>query len=305
VDSMTAFVERAMVDVSAFDSELVEGELRPVGEALTDHLVGLVVTGDGVAVCHGAAAVAKRHGVDIHTEDGAAVARDFMERVFRAFTVKVDVAKHTPLTMGYDRIAAMDVDGYNKNTSFTPNSDHTETREFLTTKCVHFDAATPFIGNVYGPNINIKGGRPIVCNTRDYCKDHEVAPGDLIEVMPHSYNVAVREEHSDAILAEYSGAVDVDLTEDLVMVVLNNEVTGGIAHAGSIPQLADPAKDGRRPIRHMEYQFADGQDLERWYVHYGLDLPSPTLQVPDEAARERYHLGVGAAVPAGSPESAG
>ncbi|MGW1995579.1 hypothetical protein [Embleya sp. NPDC001921] len=289
---MKILPQHAIIDVSAHESVLVDGRLERADDELVEELVRLVTGGAGVAVCHGLDRTLARHGLDIHDERDASVARDYLESLFRAFGTRVEVAKFTPVAIGYDRIAGMDVDGYNKNTHFTPNDDHTTAREFLTTKCVHFDAATPFIANIYGPNTNIDGGIPILCDTRAYCRDADVPPADLVELMPHSFNVAVKEEHADRILAGHATAVDVDLDADLVMIVLFNEVDGGLAHAGTIPRPADPGKPSRRPIRHLEYQFADSDELAKWYRHYRLEIPEPTLQVPDEAARERYHRGV-------------
>ena len=100
-------------------------------------------------------------------------------------------------------------------------------------------------------------------------------------------------------------AVDIDLQSDLVMVVLYNEVTGGLAHAGSMPRLTDPQSPGKRPIRHIEFQFAEGSDLEKWYSHYRLEVPEVTLKVPDGAAHERYHRGVDSSVAAQSPVTVG
>lgn len=304
---MKEIAKNAMVDVSGYPVELVDGKFRTHGDELITRLVQLVADGAGLAVCHGAGALLAAHGMDIHNEQHAALARDYLEAVFREFAGVVDVSRHSPVEIGYDRVAAMDVDGYNKNTSFTPNSDHTQSREFLTTKCVHFDSATPFIGNVYGPNTNIAGGKPIICNTRDFCATAGVDPADLVELMPHSYNVAVKEQYTEAILADYAVALDVDLTDDMAMVVLNNEVAGGLAHAGSTPRLADESQPGKRPLRHIEFQFADGEDLNKWYRHYRLDIPEITMTVPEAGAQEfaRYHRGVDSTLPAESPVSAG
>ena len=304
---MKDVVKQAMIDISGYPAELVDGQFGAVSGDLTARLIDLVANGAGLAVCHGAGVLLAQHGMDIHRESDAAVGRDYLESIFRAFAAEVDVARHSPVVMGYDRVASMDVDGFNKNTHFTPNSDHTESREFLTTKCVHFDAATPFIGNVYGPNTNITGGLPIVCDTREFCASTGIDPADLLELMPHSYNVAVKEEYTDRILADHSVAVDVDLQNDMIMIVLNNEVAGGLAHAGSMPQLADPAKPGKRPLRHIEFQFADGADLNTWYRHYRLDIPEVKLSVPDAetAEHERYHRGVGIALAAQSPVTVG
>jgi hypothetical protein len=302
---MKDVVEQAMVDISGYPAELVDGQFGPVSGDLTAQLIDLVANGAGLAVCYGTKALLARHGMDIGRESDAAVGRDYLESVFRAFAAEVNVAKHSPVVMGYDRIASMDVDGYNKNTHFTPNSDHTESREFLTTKCVHFDAATPFIGNVYGPNTNITGGLPIVCDTREFCASTGIDPADLLELMPHSYNVAVKEGYTDRILADHSVAVDVDLRSDMILVVLNNEVAGGLAHAGSTPRLADPAKPGKRPLRHIEFQFADGADLNKWYRYYRLDIPEVKLSVPgaETAEHERYHRGVGIELATQAPAS--
>ncbi|MFJ2187337.1 hypothetical protein ACIOJE_05125 [Kitasatospora sp. NPDC087861] len=298
---MKTLPQYAIIDVSAHRTELVDGRLQAVGDEIVAELVRLVAEGDGVALCHGLDRTLASHGLDVHNDQDAAVARDYLESLFRAFGARVDVAPYSPVVMDYDRIAGMDVDGYNKNTSFTPNGDHTAEREFLTTKCVHFDSATPFIGNIYGPNTNIRGGVPVVCDTRAFCKDAGVAPGDLVELMPHSYNVAVREEYTERILADYASAVDVDLSSDLVMVVLLNEVAGGLAHAGSEPRPVDPSKPSRRPIRHLEYQFAEGVELAKWFEHYGLDVPAPIMQAPDGDARERYHRGI---APVGAEDGA-
>jgi hypothetical protein len=304
---MKDIAAQAMVDVSGYPAELADGPSGPVSGDLTGRLIDLVADGPGLAVCHRTSALLARHGLDIGRESDAAIGRDYLEAVFRAFAARVDVAKHSPVVMGYDRVASMDVDGYNKNTHFTPNSDHTESREFLTTKCVHFDAATPFIGNVYGPYTNIDGGLPIVCDTPEFCASTGIDPADLLELMPHSYNVAVKEEYADRILADYSVAVDVDLRGDMILVVLNNEVAGGLAHAGSTPRLADPAKPGKRPLRHIEFQFADGADLNKWYRHYRLPIPEVKLSVPDEqtAEHERYHRGVGVELATQAPASVG
>jgi hypothetical protein len=284
--------EHVYLDVSSHPTRLVDGRLEPVGDALVEQAVRLVTGTDGVAVCRGVAGTLAHHGLDVRDEQAAAVARDYLESLFRAFTERIEVARFTPVAIDYDRVARMDVDGFNKNKHFTPNGDHTGEREFLTTKCVHFDSATPFVGNIYGPNTNITGGLPVVCDTRGYCRDHDVAPADLVELMPHSYNVAVRAEHTDAILDGYAGLVEADLDADLVLVILLNEVEGGLAHAGSAPRATDPEQPSKRPIRHVEYQFGDGAELTKWFTHYRLELPEVSLEVPDEAAQLRYHRGV-------------
>lgn len=297
---MKDVAQQAMVDISDYEVELSNGRFGPVPADLMARLEELVADGAGLAVCHGLNSLLAKHGKDIHEDDAAAAARDYLEAIFRGFTAKTDLTKHTPVVMGYDQVVRWDVDGFNKNTSFSPNSDHTESREFLTTKCVHFDAATTFVANVYGPNSNVDGGLPIVCNTSEYCRTTGVEPADLVELMSHSYNVAVRPEHAEAILTGHSVAVDIDLLHDMVMIVLKNEVDGGLAHAGSTSALVDPAKPGKRPLCHMELQFADGQNLKNWYNHYRLDVPEVNVTAPEENTpdHDRYHRGVDSALTA-------
>lgn len=303
--SIKDVVKQALVDISGYPTELVDGRFASVSSDLTARLTDLVANGAGLAVCYGTDILLARHGMGIHRKSDAAVARDYLESIFRAFADEIDVAKHSPVVMGYDRVASMDVDGYNKNTHFTPNADHTESREFLTTKCVHFDAATPFIGNVYGPYTNITGGLPIICDTREFCASNGIDPADLVELMPHSYNVAVKQEYADRILADYSVAVNVNLLDDMILVVLNNEVAGGLAHAGTMPELADPAMPGERPLRHIEFQFPDSEFLNTWYRHYHLDIPVVKMSVPDveTAEHERYHRGVKAVLAVQAPST--
>ncbi len=52
---MKTLPQHVMIDVSAYDSELVDGRLQATDGRLVSELVRLVTEGDGVAVCHGVA----------------------------------------------------------------------------------------------------------------------------------------------------------------------------------------------------------------------------------------------------------
>lgn len=286
----------SLIDVSGYAFDLLQIDSAAPAAALVDRVVRAVVHGPGFALLHGGARLVAAHGLDVHTAEGAEAARRAHEAVFRAALGRIDVARHSPVTMAYDRVARMDVDGYNRNRGFTPNADHTEAREFITTKCVHFDAATPFIANIYGPNQNIKGGLPMICDTRAFCRDRGIDPRTLIENIPNNYNVAVRHEYCGAILAHYSVALDVDLANDVVAVILFNEVVGGLAHAATPPEPIDAGQPTRRPIRHIELQVANTDDLKTWYDYYGLSLTKAADRVDAKPAMfERYHRGEAAA----------
>lgn len=286
-------VNESVINVSKFPVDLEhEGSAVP-DAALVDAVVHAVERTHGFAVLHGANELLKARGLDVHAEAGAETARRYYEAVFRAAVTRFDLSRHSPVKVAYDRIAKMDVDGYNKNKSFTPNGDHTESREFVTTKCVHFDAATPFIANIYGPNQNIKGGLPMICDTRAFCADKGINSKTLIENIPNNYNVAVKQEYCEEILHRYSFALDVDLDNDVIAIVLFNEVLGGIAHAATQPERADATRPARRPIRHIEFQVATAEDLKAWYDFYGLGFTKAVDNKADaeDAMFRRYHRG--------------
>jgi hypothetical protein len=286
-------VHESLIDVSKFSAALDEVDSAAPDAALVDAVVHAVERKHGFAVLHGANKLLTARGLSVHAEAGAEAARRYYEAVFRAAVARFDLSRASPVKVDYDRIAKMDVDGYNKNKSFTPNSDHTESREFVTTKCVHFDAATPFIANIYGPNQNITGGLPMICDTRAFCNDKGIDGKALIENIPNNYNVAVKQEYCEEILRRYSFALDVDLDDDVVAIVIYNEVIGGIAHAATQPERADATRPARRPIRHIEFQVATTEDLKTWYDFYGLGLTKAVDNKADaeDAMFRRYHRG--------------
>ncbi|RKH44731.1 hypothetical protein [Corallococcus sicarius] len=265
-------IKDSLIDVSTFPAELSKGDSVPPNRALVDAIIEAVEKKNGFAVVHGANKLLAARQLDIRTDAGAELARNYLEGLFRAAAPRFDLKRYSPVDVAYDRVVKMDVDGYNKNKSFTPNSDHTESREFVTTKCIHFDAATPFIANLYGPNRNISGGLPMICDTRKFCQDKGIDPKSLIENIPNNYNVALKQEFYDEVLNDYSFALKLDLENDIVMIVLHNEVVGGVAHAATQPMRPDANRDARRPIRHVEYQVPGTEDLKRWYDFYGLTL---------------------------------
>lgn len=283
-------IKDSLIDVSTFPTELRDGDFAATSSALVDAVAEAVEKKNGFAVVYGANRMLAARGLDIRTEAGAEVARRFLEGIFRTAAARFDLSRHSPVEVAYDRIAKMDVDGYNKNKSFTPNSDHTESREFVTTKCIHFDAATPFIANLYGPNQNIGGGMPMICDTRKFCQDKGLDPKSLVENIPNNYNVAVKQEFYEELLGGYSFALKLDLENDVVMIVLHNEVVGGLAHAATQPLPADAGRGSRRPIRHIEYQVAGADDLKRWYDYYGLTL-SKADDHKGEVNATHYHRG--------------
>lgn len=275
----TSKKNKAFIDLGTRNISLVDGKLADADPSFPAEIARLIGAADGYAICYNMKGVLANNGMNIHNEADAEIGRLFYEDIFRKANDLINVSDHSALKSAkYSHIAKMDADGFNPNVNFSPNSDHTETREFVTTKCIHFDAATPFVANLYGPNENISGGYPIVCDTKKFCADKGIDPKSLIENIPNNYNVAVRAEYYEEILSDYSFGIKLDFTDDLVMVALLNEVIGGVAHAATPPGKTNAEKAAKRPIRHIEYQFADAASLKLWYDFYGLDLEKATDQ---------------------------
>ncbi|WP_440992899.1 hypothetical protein [Cysteiniphilum litorale] len=265
-------IKSSIFDISQYETVFSSNQIKLVDIEVIDKLCDHITQQSGFAALHGLSKVLARHGLSIDDAKEMELGRLFYEDIFRAIMQKIDLTHYDPVGMNYSHIAKMDVDGYNKNKSFSPNSDHTEAREFVTTKCIHFDAATTFVANIYGPSKNIKGGLPIICDTKQFCIDRGIDPKVLIENIPNNYNVAVKERFYDELMNDYSFALPLDQENDPFMIVLYNEVIGGVAHAATTPQKKDNTQEAVRPLRHIEHQVQNMEDLKKWYDFYGVKL---------------------------------
>jgi hypothetical protein len=265
-------VKSSLIDISKFETIYSDGVISLANQELLGKIYDLITSKNGYAVCYNACKIMLRHGLNIKSDADAEIARQFLGNIFKLVANKIDVKKYSPIEASYDGVVQMDVDGFKINKAHTPNAEHTAPREFVTTKCVHFDAATPFLANIYGPNKNITHGFPIICDTKNYCLNNNINPLDLIENIPNHYNVVVKNKFYKEILDDYSFGLDINLENDLVMIVLYNEVIGGVAHAATQPFKREENKESMRPIRHLEYQFNNGDDLAKWYKSYKLVL---------------------------------
>src|SRR4051812_23398844 len=76
-------IKGSLIDVSTFPTELREGALVAKNSALVDTIIDAVEKKNGFAVVYGANKVLAAHGLDIHTDAGAEVARSYLEGIFR------------------------------------------------------------------------------------------------------------------------------------------------------------------------------------------------------------------------------
>lgn len=255
----------SLIDVSEYDPQLTAKEVVQEG-ALPKRIAETLSA--GYCVLHGANKLFARHGLDVRADRD--IAYNLYESLFRGALAQIDLTQyrvtHRPMSLG-----RMDVDGFNLNGGFSHDGKIAE-RQFMTAKCIHFDAATPFIANIYGPNDNIGSGLPLICDVQQYCRDRGLRPGQLVETIPNNYNVAVKREFYDDLLRDYSFAYDLDLSNDIIVVMLLNEIEFGFAHGATDPFRLDSSSFSRRPIRHIEQQYLEETHYQEWYDHYGLSF---------------------------------
>jgi hypothetical protein len=258
-------VKSSLIDISPYDLTLGGIDAVQQGE-LPDRVARALVA--GYCVCHGTHKVLARHGLDLRADRTQAY--ELLESLFRSALARIDMRPYavTPreMTLGH-----MDVDGYNLNRSFS-HDGQIAARAFMTAKCVHFDAATPFIANIYGPNKNVKDGLPLICDVRRFCRQKGLAPASIVDNLPNNYNIAVKTEFYEELLHEYSFSYDLDLENDIIVVMLLNEIEYGFAHGATDPQPRVPGEPVERPIRHIEQQYTNEVHYDEWYAHYGLKI---------------------------------
>jgi hypothetical protein len=262
-----ARVKQAFVDVGAHDVALGKPQVAQL-DGLSREIAALLSTGPGYCVCYGTNKVLARHGLDIRED--REVAYGLLETLFRNAMTLIDLERYSVVPHAMS-LSTMDVDGFNLNQNFSHDGS-VQSRAFMTSKCIHFDAATPFIANIYGPNENIGGGHPLICDVRQYCRDHNADPRDLVDNIPNNYNIVLKESVYAVLKNDYSFALDVDIDSDIVGIMLLNEINFGIAHGATAPYKLIPAAPSKRPIRHIEYQFSEEPHYTDWFAFYGLPM---------------------------------
>lgn len=274
-------VRRSLIDISPYDVTL--GGVETVQHGELPKRIARAILG-GWCVCHGTNKVMARHGLDLRADRHKGY--ELLESLFRSALALIDQRPFsvTPQEMTLNR---MDVDGFNLNRQFS-HDGQIAARAFMTAKCIHFDAATPFIANIYGPNKNVKDGLPLICDVKRYCMDRGVAPSSMVDNLPNNYNIALRPEFYEDLLYDYSFAYDLDLENDIIVVMLLNEIEYGVAHGATDPSQKVPGQPVERPIRHIELQYHEESHYDEWYAHYSLKL-TPAKDYAGENLSLPYH----------------
>lgn len=274
-------IKRSLIDISSHDLAL-GGPLAVHHGELPMRIARALIA--GYCVCHGTSKVLARHGLDLRADRKQGY--ELLESLFRSALGYIDMRPYsvTPRSMTLNH---MDVDGYNLNRSFS-HDGQIASRAFMTAKCIHFDAATPFIANIYGPNKNVRDGLPLICDARQYCRDRGLEPASLVDNLPNNYNIAVKPEFYNDLLYDYSFAYDLDLEHDIIVVMLLNEIAYGVAHGATDPGPRVEGQPVERPIRHIELQYGEEVHYDEWYAHYGLKL-TPAKDYAGENLSLPYH----------------
>ncbi|WP_394826705.1 hypothetical protein [Pendulispora albinea] len=274
-------VKSALIDISPYDLTL--GGIDTVQTGELPRRIAREILG-GFCVCHGTAKVLARHGLDVRAD--RVKGYELLESLFQSALALIDQRPFsvTPRSSSLNR---MDVDGFNLNGGFSHDGQITA-RAFMTAKCIHFDAATPFIANIYGPNKNVKDGLPLICDVKRYCKDKGVSAASMVDNLPNNYNIALRSEYYEDLLYDYSFCYDLDLENDIIVVMLLNEIEYGVAHGATDPSPRVKGQPVERPIRHIELQYAEEHHYQEWYDYYKLKL-TPAEDYKGENLSLPYH----------------
>jgi hypothetical protein len=129
-----------------------------------------------------------------------------------------------------------DLDGYGINVNFMGDGI-----DFRANQQAHFDIVEPLGSNLYGPNVNIRGGWPVFCDGRAYCRDRGLDIREILDKVPASRNLTFRLPHYRALLEDYSVAYQVDMTDDTPFTVFVNRVE----EAGLLPRRTPgPTRSG-------------------------------------------------------------
>ena len=180
-------IRDAAIDLSDWNVSL-DGPLAEQPAQLTEKVAAFLTGAPGFAIAYGSRAVLAKHDLDLRSDRDKAY--ELLESVFRGAMSRIDFAKFAIVDRPM-QLAQMDVDGFNLNKDFS-HDNQIASRAFMTSKCIHFDAATPFVANIYGPNENIEGGHPVLSDVRSYCRDFAVPATEVADAIPNNYNVVIR-----------------------------------------------------------------------------------------------------------------
>lgn len=166
-------------------------------------------------------------------------------------------------------------DGFNANQGYQPYAEMQVRDGFVSTKCIHFDAAEPIATNIYGPCVNIAGGFPVIADAMMYCRDEGLRIGDIVERL-EGYPVSFRAPHYRRLVEDYSIAFDVEMKSDTpCLITLNDILAGGIAHGATVARPRNSTDASKRPLWHIAFDYERLADIDRWYAALRLDAPEP------------------------------
>lgn len=260
-------ISSALIDMAYYQIELINEHFIPE-KRLYDDISERMQRKSGYVVLYGIKKLLSDH--NLNKEVGREKIYELYHKAFKESIGRLNFASFC-VTSRESALAMLDVDGYNVNLNFSHDGKVTG-RSFITTKCIHFDTATPFTANIYGFNTNIAGGYPIISDTRKFCEDKNIDPRDLVVNIPDNYNIGIKPKYYSELLNDYTFGLKHDFTDDMAMVMLTNEIQYGVAHGATDPYKIDNNKPGYRPIRHFEYQYKVETHYDEWLAHYEIPL---------------------------------
>lgn len=116
-----------------------------------------------------------------------------------------------------------------------------DTRTF---KRLHFDPYSIVFGHLYEPMTNLVGGGVALVDVRGYLERRGLRLADAfcpLHLPGHNGRLVARDEHRARMLAEHAEHVDPPAAGQLVLLLVRNDPTAGVAHEVAETYAVDPA----------------------------------------------------------------
>lgn len=226
----------------------------------------------GLALIHGAVPAFRAAGLSWTTavEWTRRLRRELCEQVFELLC-EHHPGQLNPLKLDLSPIEFL-LDGYGVNVNFMGYG-----LDFRANQQAHFDIVEPLGSNLYGPNVNVRGGWPVFCDGRAYCRDHGLDIRDILDKVPASRNLTFQLPHYRTLMEDYAVAYQLDMAEDTPFTVFVNRVEEvGLLHGATEVEPIDADADVERPIWHYAWDNVTSEAADGWYEALGQrNLRSP------------------------------
>jgi hypothetical protein len=121
--------------------------------------------------------------------------------------------------------------------------------DVVTFKRLHFDPFSLVFAHLYEPAENLTGGNVSLVDVENYLRDNRCTLGDVFEplyALGHNGRLVAREEHRQPMLQMYAHTVEPPSPGDLLLVIVRNDPSVGVAHEIAEVHAIDPGLPTKR-----------------------------------------------------------